>query len=427
MPIFPGFEPVFAPIPGMLEPSDEAELRDIIERAIVEETALNIVGHGSKSALGQPPAGAVNVSLHKLSGIIDYAPSELVLTAYAATPLAEIDKALKENGQHLAFEPPFFDHLQNQLKGKKSKAVGTIGGVLATNLSGPRRFSAGAARDHFLGVRAISGRAECFKSGGRVVKNVTGYDMCKLLTGSFGTLAIMTEVTVKVLPAPDEIRTVMITGLEEAIAVDVMLTAAQRADPITGAAHLPTVYSVRSQSKEVNSAQQAVTLLRLEGTGASITKRTAACKEDFSGYGEVSILDHEVSKNLWAEIRDMTLESAEQERALWRISVPATKAANVLATLRQHAAGSDGYYDWAGGMIIYAVPPDHMDTSKIISTVAEAGGHAMLIRRPDAVELAYAYQTLEPGLAALNNRIKENFDPKNILNPKRFENREHGL
>src|SRR3954452_20259733 len=194
-------------------PANLTELRDSVAAALAAEEPIEIVGGGSKRALGRPLQTPHLLDLSRLAGIRDYAPSELVLTAGAATPLAEIERALAECGQMLAFEPPDW----RALLGSDSES--TLGGVLACNLSGPRRIKAGAARDHFLGFRGVSGRGEACKAGGQVVKNVTGYDLCKLMAGSFGTLAALEEVTVKVLPQPETLSTVMLWGLDALAAV----------------------------------------------------------------------------------------------------------------------------------------------------------------------------------------------------------------
>src|SRR5437764_11697452 len=215
-------------------PADIDELREAVAEALAAEEPLEIVGGGSKRALGRPVQAAHTLDLSRLSGIRDYAPSELVLTAGAATPLADIERALAEHNQMLAFEPPGWGGLLGV-----EDAAPTLGGVLACNLSGPRRVKAGAARDHFLGFRAVSGRGEIFKAGGKVVKNVTGYDLCKLMAGSFGTLAALEEVTVKVLPRPEALSTVMLWGLDALAAVRTLSRAIASPHEGSGAAYLP--------------------------------------------------------------------------------------------------------------------------------------------------------------------------------------------
>src|SRR6476646_8851245 len=216
-------------------PATLDELRDAISEALAAEEPVEIVGGGSKRALGRPVQAAHTLDLSRLSGIRDYAPSELVLTAGAATPLAEIERALAEHGQMLAFEPPGWGGLLGV-----ENAAPTLGGILACNLSGPRRIRAGAARDHFLGFHAVSGRGEIFKAGGKVVKNVTGYDLPKLMAGSFGTLAALEEVTVKVLPRPETVATLLFTNMEPVAAGCLMTAALGSPHEVASAAYLPT-------------------------------------------------------------------------------------------------------------------------------------------------------------------------------------------
>src|SRR5215207_7367311 len=212
-------------------PANLDELRDAVGEALAADEPVEIVGGGSKRNLGRPLQTPHLLDLSRLSGIRDYAPSELVLTAGAATPLAEIERALAECGQMLAFEPPDWCALLGE------DGEPTLGGALACNLSGSRRIKAGAARDHFLGFRAVSGRGETFKSGGRVVKNVTGYDLCKLLAGSWGTLAVMTDVTVKVLPRAETEETLLVLGLDDGSAARAMSAAIGSSCDVSGAAH----------------------------------------------------------------------------------------------------------------------------------------------------------------------------------------------
>src|SRR5436190_6058231 len=201
-------------------PTSIDELRDAVAGALAAQEPVELVGGRSKRGLGRPLQTAHTLDLSRLSGIRDYAPSELVLTAGAATPFAEIERALEASGQMLAFEPPDWRGL---LGVPDEDSTGpTLGGILACNLSGPRRIKAGAPRDHFLGFSAVSGRGEIFKAGGKVVKNVTGYDLSKLMAGSFGTLAALAEVTVKLLPRPETVATVLFAGVAPAAAVHLM-------------------------------------------------------------------------------------------------------------------------------------------------------------------------------------------------------------
>src|SRR5436305_11092632 len=241
-----------------LQPRTAKDLVDAVQWALSRGAALELVGHGTKRAIGRPAQSDLTLDLSGLTGVILYEPEELVLSAQAGTPLEEIEALLAAQGQHLAFEPMDYGVLLNG-----AAASGTIGGTLAANLSGPRRIAAGAARDHFLGFEAVSGRGEAFKSGGRVVKNVTGYDLCKLIAGSWGTLAALTTVTIKTLPRPQTQATVVVSGLDDATAVRAMTAAMATSCDVSGAAHLPATVAARIEPSV--AAGRSLTLLRLEG------------------------------------------------------------------------------------------------------------------------------------------------------------------
>src|SRR6266478_5642713 len=219
-------------------PTSIDELREAVAGALAAQEPVELVGGGSKRGLGRPLQTAHTLDLSRLTGIRDYAPSELVLTAGAATPLAEIERALDAAGQMLAFEPPDWRGFLGVPD--EDSAGPTLGGVIASNLSGPRRIKSGGPRDHFLGFRAVSGRGEVFKAGGKVVKNVTGYDLAKLMAGSYGTLAALEEVTVKILPRPEAVATVLVGGVEPAASVRLMAAALGSPHEVSGAAYLPS-------------------------------------------------------------------------------------------------------------------------------------------------------------------------------------------
>src|SRR5208282_2311275 len=249
-----------------LKPRDAAEVEQAIQWALAGDKTLELVGRGSKRAIGRAAQWDATLDLSELSGVTLYEPAELVLSAKAGTPLAEIEALAAASGQELAFEPMDYGPLLGTAPG-----AGTIGGALAANLSGPRRIKSGAARDHFLGVTAVSGRGETFKSGGRVVKNVTGYDLCKLLAGSWGTLAVMTEVTIKTLPRAETEETILIFGLDDATAGKVMTAVMGSFADASAAAHIPAPLARRLA--EIAAAAGAVTALRLEGVAPSVAQR----------------------------------------------------------------------------------------------------------------------------------------------------------
>ena len=397
-------------------PESDSQVAELLSWALAEEVPLEVRGRGSKRALGRPMQVERTLDLSGLSGITLYEPEELILKARAGTLLAEIEAALAEKKQQLAFEPPDLGPLLGGEAGQ-----GSIGGVLACNLSGPRRIKAGAARDHFLGVEAVSGRAELFKSGGRVVKNVTGYDLCKLIAGSYGTLGVMTDVIVKVLPAPEKTRTVLIYGLDDARALLAMTEALNSSHEVAGAAHLPARLAGRSGVSRVSGGGGAVTALRVEGPDGSVTHRTAALRESLGRLGETEELHSQNSGSFWAEVRDLSFFQGDA-RAVWRISV-APQAGRAVAEVLGGLLGAEFYYDWGGGLILAAVPAEgDAGAGELRAAVAVAGGgHATLLRAPDALRASLpVFQPLDGVQEALTRRIKQSFDPKGILNPGRL-------
>jgi glycolate oxidase FAD binding subunit len=395
----------------ILKPRDAKEVEDAVRWALGNDKALELVGQGSKRALGRPSQTDITLDLSSLSGVTLYEPAELVLSAKAGTPLAEIEALLDENNQQLDFEPMDYGPLLGGEAGR-----GTLGGAIATNLSGPRRLKAGAARDHFLGVKAVTGRAETIKSGGRVVKNVTGYDMCKVLAGSWGTLAAMTDITIKVLPKPETEATVVVEGLDDARACAAMAAAMGSSCDVSSAAHLPD--HVASYFDGL-PRPEAATALRLEGVAPSVAHRKEALAALMKPFGPVAMLDEANSKALWASVRQVKPFAGSQERPLWRISTAPGKGHEVAAAITPAA---QMFYDWAGGLIWVAMPfANEPDAGSIRRTVAELGGHATLIRAP--ASLRASVEVFEPqsaGLAALSKRVKDGFDPKGVLNPGRM-------
>lgn len=395
-------------------PGSVDELVQVVEWAVAGSHPLELIGGGSKRALGRPMQAEMILDLSAFSGIKEYEPEELQLTAGAATPLAEIEAALEAKDQILAFEPADYGALLG------TRAGATLGGVLACNLSGPRRIKAGAARDHFLGFHAVSGRAEDFKAGGKVVKNVTGYDLCKLLAGSWGTLAALYEVSVKVLPAPERIRTVLITGLDDARALTILGKAMGSAHDVSAAAHLPAALAARSAVPYISEAGTAITALRVEGIGPSVEARCAALRAMFAMHGEGEELHSMYSRTFWREIRDGSPFGGDA-RALWRVSVPPVEGARLVASLREKLV-IEAYYDWAGGLVWLALAAGEDAGVEAIQTAAVAhGGHATLLRAPVQIRAAISvFQPQAPAIAALTARLKESFDPSAVLNPGRM-------
>jgi glycolate oxidase FAD binding subunit len=401
-----------------LQPRDAKDVEAAVQWVLAEGKATEIVGHGSKRVIGRPAQTDLTLDLSALSGITLYEPEELVLSAKAATPLAEIEALVAAKGQQLAFEPMDYATLLGGVAGR-----GTIGGALATNLSGPRRIKAGAARDHFLGFSAVSGRGETFKSGGRVVKNVTGYDLCKLIAGSWGTLAAMTEVTIKVLPAAETEETLLIRGLEPAQAVEAMTIAMGSACDVSGAAHLPPEVAT-SIPAVAGAAGGGITALRLEGFSPSVVHRRGVLQGLMKPFGDLATIDASVSRPFWKAVRDVTPFAAGREgmeRPLWRISTAPDRGAELGATIAKRDEAKV-LYDWAGGLLwLTLAASDDAGAARIGPAVAAAGGHATLIRAPASMRAAIGvFAPQEAGLAALTKRVKESFDPKGVLNPGRM-------
>ena len=397
-----------------LKARDGKDVEEAVRWALAEGKALEVVGRGSKRAIGRPSQSDLTLDLSGLTGVTLYEPEELVLSAKAGTPLAEIETLVHDKGQQLDFEPMDY----GPILGGPANA-GSLGGALATNLSGPRRIKAGAARDHFLGFSAVSGRGEIFKSGGRVVKNVTGYDLCKLLAGSFGTLAAMTDVTIKTLPRPETEATVLILGLDDARANAAMSAAMASSCDVSAAAHLPAGLVMHFGGLHVD---QAATAFRIEGFAPSVRHRNESLMALLRPFGTLEAVDESHSRELWRSVRDARPFSAgapSGEWPLWRVSTTPARGAEFAAKL---PPGAQWFYDWAGGLIWIALPPSHhAGFATIRRAAASTGGHATLIRAPAATRAAVdVFEPQQGALAGVSRRVKESFDPKGVLNPGRM-------
>ena len=368
----------------VLRPRDAADAAEIVAGT---QRPLEPVGGGSKRTIGGPIEADL-LDLGELAGIVSYEPAELVLTARAATPLALLDAALSAHAQRLAFEPPDFGTLLG-VRGEQ-----TIGGVLAANLAGSRRVAAGAARDHFLGFNAVSGRGERFKAGGKVVKNVTGYDLPKLLAGSWGTLAVLTDVTLRVAPAAELDRTLVLASATASASVGYLRAALGSPHDVSAAGFDPARGS----------------LLRIEGFAPSVAARTDALCADLR-VTPVEVVDGPASRQLWhAHASAMALTAS---RVVWRISVPPADAPAVLERLRPLRY----LLDWGGGLIWAGF--ETLDAAHVRG--AFGAGHATLIKAPVAERAATAVFQPQPKVAAAAAaRLKAAFDPRGVLNPGRM-------
>lgn len=382
----------------VLAPPDEAGIAAAVAAAHAAREPLAIEGNGSKRGLLRPVQAARTLSTRAVSGITLYRPSELVISARAGTPLPEIEAALAEEGQHLIAEPPD----TGAIFGTDRPA--TIGGVVAANLSGPRRIAWGAMRDHVLGIRFVNGEGEVLRSGGRVLKNVTGLDLCKLLSGAHGTLGVITEVTLKVLPAPETQASLAVTVADAAAGVRALSAGLGSPYGVSGAAFLPG---------------EGLAVLRLEDFAPSVAYRSDRLAQDLASHGAVRVLDAAESRDLWRRIRDAAPLAAGAEEAVWRVSVRPSAGPAVLAAAAQ--AGGRGFLDWGGGLAWLAGPADAATHAAIAAAATAAGGTCTLFRAPEALRLSVAVLPEEPApLAAIARRVKAALDPAGILNPGRM-------
>ena len=379
---------IFSKMNNMV-PESEEELSELIAGV---KGPLRIIGGGTRP-VGHVVSGET-LSTAGLSGIVDYEPGALTIVARAGTPMAEIEAALAAEGQRLPFEP--MDH--RGLLG--STGVPTIGGVVAANVSGPRRIAVGACRDFLLGVRFVDGMGRILKNGGRVMKNVTGYDLVKLMAGSRGTLGVLSEVSFKVLPEPPARAVLLIEGLSDAEAVAAMTQALGSPFEVTGAAHTPS---------GVDGAP--VTMIRIEGFAGSVDYRAGRLKELLARFGDAMVeTDPQRIAAGWRWVRDVEPFHGKPGD-VWRFSVKPTEAPEIGAVLQE--MGALGLlYDWGGGRI-WALTPQGQDMRR-----AGLDGHATLVRASDETRQALSVFQPEPlALKKISQGLRDRFDPRGILNP----------
>ena len=403
-----------------LKVRDAQDVEQAVRAAIAGEQPLEVIGHGSKRMVGQPVATNAVLDLSTLNAVTSYEPNELILTVQAGAPFADLLALLDTRNQQFSFEP------MNTSRLLGTPDVGTIGGTISAGLAGPRRVQAGGARDHLLGVHAVSGFGDSFKAGGRVVKNVTGYDVCKLLTGAWGTLAVMTEVTLKVMPRAEAERTLVLRGLDDIGANKAMTVALGSPFDISGAAHLPgsALRTVQGPLSEIAAPDQSVTLIRLEGITASVSSRAVSLGQLLQSYGTAEIVEDNRSAPLWTDIRDVVPFAASGPRAMWpvwRIVCPPASGGKLGQEIAKRSQG-EVTYDWGGGLIWAALPPSaDAQAVQLRKLVDATGGHATLIRAAEEVRRAVdVFHPQAAGVAALGERVRQSFDPKNILNRGRM-------
>ena len=403
----------------MMRPSTEGELQSALATLARQGLPAEIRGAGSKSAIGRPAPQPVVIETTSLAGITLYEPTELVMSARAGTSLAQIESTLAERGQMLAFEPMDLGPATGG-----PGAMQTIGSVFATNFSGARRIAAGAARDHLLGVRAVNGRGELFKSGGRVLKNVTGYDVARALTGSWGTLAVLSEVTFKVLPKPEQTETLVYAGLTDEIAVELLCEAMGTPFEVSGTVHLTAGLTSRLELGSLAREAANLTAIRIENFSSSVAYRVERLRDALKAYGTPVLLAHDTSLSFWSELRRLSVLTPMKGEApthLWRISTTPRLAAKVVDAVRRNMK-VEACYDASGGIIWLEVTASAdagaADIRRILST---HGGHATLIRAEAEVRAGVeVFHPMSSAVERLTTGIKAAFDPARILNPGRM-------
>jgi len=390
-------------------PTTEQGIAEAIRSAHDVSEPLAIAGRNSKQGLLRPVQAARTLSTANLTGITLYSPSELIISARAGTTLAELEAAIAAKGQHLVAEPPDFTALFGRIQPQ------TIAGIVASNLSGPRRVAWGAMRDHVMGVRAVNGTGETIRSGGRVLKNVTGLDLCKLLTGSHGTLAVLTEITLKVAPAPEQRATLLLRNLDATKAVAALSAALGSPYAVSAAAYLPAPLA----GFIPGIGPGPVALVRIEDFAPSVTYRTERLRADLAEFASADLLDDTQSRLAWTAIRDCA-PLAGMQGALWRVSVRPSRGPAVAEALEREF-GAAWFLDWGGGLVWIAGPATAEAHEAVAQAATTAGGTFTLFRAPETLRAAVPVIPPEPApLAAITRRVKAAFDPKGILNPGRL-------
>jgi glycolate oxidase FAD binding subunit len=382
-----------------LKPERETDVIEAVLAARLDGSKLDIVGGDTKAGLGRPRGNACRLSSAAMSGVVFYAPDEMTLCAMAGTTIAAIEATIAEHAQMLPFEPMRARALWN------SSAEPTLGGMVATNLSGPRRPTAGAVRDGVLGLKLVNGLGEMIRCGGRVTKNVTGLDLTKLNCGAHGTLGVLTEATIKLLPKPETETTVVVTELDGSKAIEVMTRALSSPFAVSGAAWLAAGMG-RAVSR---------TLLRLEGFADSVDYRARRLASLTGQFGAVETVAREESAALWRIVGDAEFIAEPRDRCVWRVGLAPSRAASFVAGLGGTALAH--FYDWGGGLVWIATAASETAAVAIRKAVASARGHATLMRAPDS--LRAAVEVFEPPSALglkVSRGLKQSFDPDGILN-----------
>ena len=394
----------------ILKPSNENDLQEIIKYCYKKDLPIEIVGTGTKNQIGKKLQCAKILDMSNISGILEYKPEELYITVKAGTPIKTVQDELRKNNQHLAFEPINFSELF-----KKDSNEGTIGGTLSCNFSGSRRFKAGSARDHILGFKGYNGKGEKIKSGGTVVKNVTGYDLSKLVTGSFGTLLVLSEITLKVLPLQTDTKTIIVSGLALEHSMGIMGSSIDSSNDPSGAVFYPSNFRNNFVFNDLTHPG-SITAIRVEGTKTSTEERINNLIEDLSLIDKnITVLDNIQSEIFWEDTRNLKVFSKNQKNLL-RAVIPTSETINLINRLKTFHPSY--FIDWGGSLVWLEL--DYLSNQKIDQIrkrILDSGGYLTVIKSPENLKSSSEIFTIDPIKFKISQSLKKSFDPKRIFNP----------
>ncbi len=392
------------------KPKSEKEIAEFVKFCHLKNIPIEVIGSGSKVNIGRNFQSEKVLDLSEYSGIIKYEPEELYIKVKAGTPIKEINQTLDKFNQQLAFEPNSFGYLFNG-----SDNPGTIGGVISTNFSGPRRFKVGSARDHVLGIRVINGRGEVIKSGGTVVKNVTGYDLSKIITGSYGTLAIISEISIKVLPKPSSIKTLIIHNAQLKKSLEYLNVSLSSSADVSGGVFYPEYFKDQFSLNDLTN-KGPITAIRVEGVSSSIDKRVIALKKELGLLNnEVNFLENDQSKIFWKNTQELKVFNSSQNNII-RVVVPPSKTLNTINNLKKFFTRY--FIDWGGNLIWIEMEKINSEILKEFNRVIENnGGYQTMIKLDDGLKASVDVFKTDSIKYNLSEKLKISFDPKRILNP----------
>jgi len=409
---------IFQDSENIYKPADEIETSNFIKEIYKKNLPTEIVGTNTKNFIGNKLQCAKVLDLSRLSGIVEYLPEELYIKVKACTPISLIEESLEKNNQQLAFEPIDFGYLKDSKSNK-----GTAAGQLSCNFSGSRRFKVGSLRDHILGFRGVNGKGDIIKSGGTVVKNVTGYDLSKLVTGSFGTLTALTEITFKVLPKKDSISTLVIYLEDNKIISDLFDQLLSSSNEISGAVYIPVEPNNKNYTKNIEKifklnnlkSEEPILAVRIEGSKKSIEERIQDISQELqTNKMKTSILDFYQSKLFWEKINSLELFSGTKNNLLRAVAPPATS----LDFMKYLKNNFKYYIDWCGSLFwIEVLEEENIQIKEMKETIINLGGYLTIVKKSESLSSDIDLFTINDTRLLLSQKIKESFDPKKLLNP----------